>query len=194
MRGGGASHRSPIRVPYWLLSPSLIPLTVVVFIPMAFAFYISLTGLNQNTIGDWTHAPFVGLKHYVDGLDPRGPLAPSFYSSIKPSVVFSVATPLFILPIAVCPPLLPYVPLSHQSLYALLHAYDVRPSPPSGRVQCHPVDMLLQFSLWVARRPRRGQCGGPAGVQRRGGRFCPRRRENWPPLFFYYCEKAGWLL
>jgi multiple sugar transport system permease protein len=101
LRGGGDSHRSPIRVPYWLLSPSLIPLTVVVFIPMAFAFYISLTGLNQNTIGDWTHAPFVGLKHYVDGLDPRGPLAPSFYSSIKASVVFSVATTLFILPIGV---------------------------------------------------------------------------------------------
>src|SRR5258708_34545624 len=68
---------------------------------MAFAFYISLTGLNQNTIGDWTHAPFVGLKHYVDGLDPRGPLAASFYTSIKASVIFSVATTLFILPIGV---------------------------------------------------------------------------------------------
>ena len=96
-----SSHRSSIRVPYWLLSPSLIPLTVIVFVPMAFALYISLTGLNQNSIGDWTHAPFVGLKHYVDGLDPRGPLAPSFYGSIKASVVFSVATTLFTLPIGV---------------------------------------------------------------------------------------------
>src|SRR5260370_1490247 len=68
---------------------------------MAFAFYISLTGLTQHTIGDWTHAPFVGLNHYLDGLDPRGPLAPSFYSSIKASVIFSVATTLFILPIGV---------------------------------------------------------------------------------------------
>ncbi|HKB33167.1 MAG TPA: sugar ABC transporter permease [Candidatus Dormibacteraeota bacterium] len=96
-----SSHRSAIPVPYWLLSPSLVPLVVIVFVPMAFAFYISLTGLNQNTIGDWTHAPFVGLKHYLDGLDPRGPLAPSFYSSIKASVIFSVATTLFILPIGV---------------------------------------------------------------------------------------------
>src|SRR5260370_8077825 len=68
---------------------------------MALGFYISLTGLNQNTIGDWTHAPFVGLKHYLDGLDPRGPLAPSFYTSIKASVIFSVATTLCILPIGV---------------------------------------------------------------------------------------------
>ena len=97
----GPRRRSALPVPYWLLSPSLIPLAVIVFVPMAFALYISLTGLNQNTIGDWTHAPFVGLKHYLDGLDPRGPLAPSFYTSIKASVIFSVATTLFILPIGV---------------------------------------------------------------------------------------------
>lgn len=94
-------HRSPTPVPYWLLLPSLVPLTVIVFVPMLFAFYISLTGLNQNSIGDWTHAPFVGLAHYTNGLDPHGPLAPSFYGSIKASVLFSVATTIFILPIGV---------------------------------------------------------------------------------------------
>ncbi len=97
----GRSHRSAFPVPYWLLSPSVVPLLVIVFIPMVFAIYISLTALNQNTIGNWTQAPFVGLKHYLDGLDPRGPLAPSFYTSIKASVIFSVATTLFILPIGV---------------------------------------------------------------------------------------------
>ena len=97
----GMRRRSGMPVPYWLLSPSLVPLIVIVFVPMVFAFYISLTGLNQNSIGDWTHAPFVGLKHFVDGLDPRGPLAPSFYGSIKASVIFSVATTVFILPIGV---------------------------------------------------------------------------------------------
>ncbi|HEX6349639.1 MAG TPA: sugar ABC transporter permease [Candidatus Dormibacteraeota bacterium] len=83
------------------MSPSLFLLAVIVFLPMLFAFYISLTGLNQNTIGDWTQAPFVGLKHYVDGLAPKGPLAQSFYNSIKVSVVFSVATTVLILPIGV---------------------------------------------------------------------------------------------
>ena len=94
-------RRSAIPVPYFLLWPSVAPLVLIVFVPMVFAVYISLTGLNQNTIGDWTHAPFVGLKHYLDGLNPRGPLAPSFYGSIKASVVFSALTTLFILPIGV---------------------------------------------------------------------------------------------
>jgi len=90
-----------MRVPYWLMAPSLVLLAVIVFLPMLFAFYISFTGLNENTIGDWVHAPFVGLKHYVDGLSPKGPLAYSFYTSIKASVVFSVATTLLILPLGV---------------------------------------------------------------------------------------------
>lgn len=94
-------HRSALPAPYWLLSPSLGLLAVVVFLPMAFAFYMSLTGLNQYTIGDWTHAPFVGLKHYLDGLSPRGPLASSFYGSIKASVIFSIATTVFCLPLGV---------------------------------------------------------------------------------------------
>jgi len=90
-----------MRVPYWLMAPSLVLLALIVFLPMVFAFYISFTGLNQNTIGDWAHAPFVGLKHYVDGLSPKGPLAESFYTSIKASVVFSVATTVLILPLGV---------------------------------------------------------------------------------------------
>src|SRR5260370_32842432 len=57
--------------------------------------------MKQNRIGNRTRGPFCGLKHYVDGLRARGPLASSFYSSIKASVVFSVATTLFILPIGV---------------------------------------------------------------------------------------------
>jgi len=98
---GRARHRSAMRVPYWLMAPSLVLLALIVFLPMVFAFYISFTGLNQNTIGDWAHAPFVGLKHYVDGLSPKGPLAESFYTSIKASVVFSVATTVLILPLGV---------------------------------------------------------------------------------------------
>ena len=96
-KGRGA----PNSTPYSFLLPSLIPLAVIVFVPMVFAFYISLTALNQNTIGDWLHAPFVGLRYYVDGLNPRGPLAPSFYGSIKASVLFSALTTLLILPIGV---------------------------------------------------------------------------------------------
>ena len=76
-------------------------LAVVVFVPMVFAFYISLTGLNQYTIGDWLHAPFVGLRHYVDGLAPGGPLTASLLNSVRASVVFSLLTTALITPIGV---------------------------------------------------------------------------------------------
>ena len=94
-------RRAAIRAPYSLMAPSVALLAVIVFLPMVVALYISLTGLNQYTIGDWVHAPFVGLKHYLDGLNPQGALAGSFYTSIKASVVFSGLTTLFILPISV---------------------------------------------------------------------------------------------
>ena len=100
----GAARRSrgsPLRAPYWLMTPSLALLAVVVFLPMAAAFYISFTGLNEYTIGDWLHAPFVGLKHYVDGLSPAGAFSSSLLNSVKASVVFSLVTTIAITPIGV---------------------------------------------------------------------------------------------
>jgi multiple sugar transport system permease protein len=90
-----------MRPPFGLMAPSLVLLAIVVFIPMLFALYISFTGLNQYTIGDWIHAPFVGLRHYVDSLAPGGPLTGSLLNSVKVSVLFSLLTTLIITPIGV---------------------------------------------------------------------------------------------
>ncbi len=90
-----------MRPPFGLMAPSVVLLAIVVFVPMVFAFYISFTGLNQYTIGDWVHAPFVGLRHYVDSLAPGGPLTGSLLNSVKVSVLFSVLTTLVITPIGV---------------------------------------------------------------------------------------------
>lgn len=111
-RGRGAA----LRAPFGLMAPSLALLTLVVFIPMAFAFYISLTGLNQYTIGDWLHAPFVGLRHYVDGLAPNGPLTDSLLNSVKASVLFSLLTTAAITPIGVGAALLFNGPLRGRAL------------------------------------------------------------------------------
>jgi multiple sugar transport system permease protein len=92
---------SPLRAPYWLMTPSLALLAVVVFLPMAIAFYISFTGLNEYTIGDWLHAPFVGLKHYVDSLAPSGAFSSSLFTSVRASVAFSLLTTVAITPIGV---------------------------------------------------------------------------------------------
>lgn len=83
------------------MGPSLLLLAVIVFIPMLFAFWVSLTGLNQYSIANWIHAPFVGLEQYVQTLSPQGYLFSSLMNSIKASVIFSGLTTIAILPIGV---------------------------------------------------------------------------------------------
>jgi multiple sugar transport system permease protein len=90
---------SPLRPPYWMMAPSLALLALVVFLPIVIAFYLSFTGLNQYSIADWVHAPFLGLRHYLDTLAPRGPFASSLLNSIKASLVFSLLTTVLITPI-----------------------------------------------------------------------------------------------
>lgn len=98
---GVARRRLGRRVPYWLLAPSLLLLAAIVYLPLLFSLYLSTTGLNQYTIGDWLHAPFVGLRHYVDTLEPSGPLTSSLLNSVKVSTLFSVLTTVLITPIGV---------------------------------------------------------------------------------------------
>ncbi len=95
------SRGSPLRAPYWMMTPSLALLALIVFLPIVIAFYISLTGLNEYTIGDWLHAPFVGLRHYLDTLRPGGPFSSSLFNSIKASLAFSLLTTVLITPIGV---------------------------------------------------------------------------------------------
>jgi multiple sugar transport system permease protein len=119
--GFGARARrargSPLRAPYWLMTPSLALLAVVVFVPMAVAFYISFTGLNQYTIGDWTHAPLVGVKHYVDSLSPGGAFAGSLLTSVRASLAFSLLTTVAITPIGVGAALLLNGPMRGRALF-----------------------------------------------------------------------------
>lgn len=88
-------------VPYWLMAPSLFLLAVVVYLPMLVAFYISFSGLNQYTIGDWVNTPFVGLRHYAAILAPSGALFGSLVNSVRASVLFSGLTTVLITPIGV---------------------------------------------------------------------------------------------
>jgi len=83
-----------------MMTPSVALLALIVFLPILIAFYISLTGLNQYTIGDWLRAPFVGLRHYMDTLEPQGPFASSLFNSVKASLAFSLLTTALIMPIA----------------------------------------------------------------------------------------------
>ena len=52
-------------MPYVLMAPAVIAIVFVQIIPMLAAVAMSFMGLNQFTIRDWTHAPFVGLANYA---------------------------------------------------------------------------------------------------------------------------------
>jgi multiple sugar transport system permease protein len=111
------SRGSPLRAPYWMMAPGLALLAVVVFLPMAIGFYISFTSLNQYTIGDWLHAPFVGLKHYVDALSPGGAFSSSLLNSVNASVAFSLLTTVAITPIGVGAALLLNGPVRGRAVF-----------------------------------------------------------------------------
>jgi multiple sugar transport system permease protein len=100
VRTAGPRTGAALAPPYALMGPSLALLAIVVWLPMLCALYISATGLNQYTITNWLHAPFVGLRNYLDALNPASPLAGSMLNSIRVSFAFSVLTTLAITPIA----------------------------------------------------------------------------------------------
>lgn len=87
------------RVPYSLLFPSVIVVVAIVLIPMAVGIYLSFTSLNQYSISNWLSAPFVGLQNYSSALDIHSPFGSTILNSIKASVLFSLCSTLFSVPI-----------------------------------------------------------------------------------------------
>lgn len=85
-------------VPFYLLVPTVLFLVVVVLVPFILGFYVSLTDLNQYTIANWQHAPFIGLSNYVAALTQPGAVSASFPQSIWASVSFSIVTTVAIVP------------------------------------------------------------------------------------------------
>lgn len=97
---------SMIRIPIWMLLPALIMFVVLVIIPFLVGVYTSLTHLNQTTISNWTHAPFVGLQNYYDAFKQGNALGASALQSVWVSILFSVITTLLITPIGIVAALL----------------------------------------------------------------------------------------
>jgi len=88
-------------VPYYLMIPTALFLIVVVLVPFFLGLYVSLTNLNQYTIANWLHAPFVGLANYVAALTQPGAVSASFPQSIWASVSFALFTTVAIVPISI---------------------------------------------------------------------------------------------
>lgn len=104
------------RPPYYLLWPSVFLLLVIVAIPFVVGVYTSFIELDQYTIVNWSHAPFIGLQNYVDGFAANNALGASLVQSIWASVSFSLMTTLIILPIGVAGALLVNRPFPGRAL------------------------------------------------------------------------------
>lgn len=81
-----------------LLLPAIICEAAVYLVPIATGIYTSFTRVNQFTIRDWFHAPFVGFQNFTSVLSSSvisGPVIHSFLVSVR-YVVCVVAISLFI--------------------------------------------------------------------------------------------------
>jgi multiple sugar transport system permease protein len=79
-----------------MLAPSGVLTAVVIVIPLVVALYISLLDLDQYSFREWLHAPFIGLRNYVEAV--RGS---ALVHSIGISVFYATVVTVATLPIGV---------------------------------------------------------------------------------------------
>lgn len=94
------------RRPFWMIIPAVVLLIVIVVAPFLVSIYTSFTKLDQYTIANWTHAPFVGFQNYVTAFKAGNAIGASALESLWVSIGFSVITTIFITPIGIIAALL----------------------------------------------------------------------------------------
>lgn len=95
VRRSGRNHAAGGR-PLWLMSPTLILLTLVIVVPFLLAIYIGFLDLDQYTLRNWTSAPFIGFANYIEAFKTSHLLY-----SIWVSLAFSLLVTLIVTPIGV---------------------------------------------------------------------------------------------
>jgi multiple sugar transport system permease protein len=86
-RGFGARYRA---TPYLMLVPALILELAVHIVPMAVGAWMSLRGLTQFYIRNWSEAPFKGLANFRLAVDLNGPIGADLLHSLWVTSEFTV--------------------------------------------------------------------------------------------------------
>jgi multiple sugar transport system permease protein len=76
--------------PYLLLLPALLFELLVHIFPMLVGVGVSFLELTQFYVRNWSAAPFVGLRNYLDGLDPSSPIGGALGQSFLITVAYTV--------------------------------------------------------------------------------------------------------
>ena len=80
--------------PLWLMSPTVVLLTLVIVAPFLLAVIISFLNLDQYSLKSWINAPIVGFANYQESFRTSGLL-----HSLWISITFSLLTTLICAPI-----------------------------------------------------------------------------------------------
>jgi multiple sugar transport system permease protein len=83
------------RLPYILIAPAIAFELLIHVIPLLSGIGISFLQLNQYTLRNWAHAPWVGFKNYDLGLDLSGPIGRGLVHSFELSVAFTALVVAF---------------------------------------------------------------------------------------------------
>ncbi|TXN31083.1 carbohydrate ABC transporter permease [Lacisediminihabitans profunda] len=94
---GGRPARRPGRSPsernrpFWMLAPGGILMVIIIIVPLAIAFVISLLDLDQYTLRSWLQAPFIGLQNYLEAVT-KSSLLRSIWISVSYAAIASAVT------------------------------------------------------------------------------------------------------
>lgn len=72
------------------MAPAIIAIVVVQVIPMIAAVAMSFLKLNQFTIRDWTHAPFIGFDNYLVVLGSWNVISQALFHSFLVTIGYTV--------------------------------------------------------------------------------------------------------
>ena len=84
------SRRLRRATPYLFMAPAVIAVVLVQIVPMLAGVVMSFMKLNQFTIGDWTHAPFVGLSNYRIAIGSDNAISRALFTSFLVTFLYSV--------------------------------------------------------------------------------------------------------
>lgn len=87
--------------PLWMLIPCGIAMAVIVLIPVLLTVLLSLLNVNVSTLREWIHAPFIGIKNYVDAFTRPSVIGAGAGTSVILSLAFSLLTTAVVTPFGV---------------------------------------------------------------------------------------------
>ncbi len=77
-------------LPYLLMAPAVLAIVLVQVVPILASVAMSFMKVNQFTLADWTHAPFVGLSNYKIVIGSNNAISQALLTSLFVTIVYTV--------------------------------------------------------------------------------------------------------